>query len=151
MTPRVRKIVVPVDFTNGSEWAASYSCALAGEMGAKVYLIHVVPRSPLRTGGGEGAGVLDRLSAEARSRLARLAWLHPSVPVTTEVRVGAVAENITSAAVAYGADVIVMATHRRTGLSHWLARSITEAVSHSAPCPVLVIRESGPLHRHTAA
>ena len=144
----VQKIVVPIDFTQQSERAASYACALAREMGARVYLIHVIPRSPLRTG---PAGVLDRSCAAARSRLAGLAWRYPDVPVTTEVRVGAVAENITRAAVAYGADLIVMGTHARTGLPHLLAGSVTKTVSRSAACPVLVMRESGHLHQHTAA
>ncbi|MBI2563014.1 MAG: universal stress protein, partial [candidate division NC10 bacterium] len=39
-----------------------------------------------------------------------------------------------------GVDLIMMATHGRTGLSHALVGSVTERVVRKAPCPVLSIR-----------
>lgn len=44
------------------------------------------------------------------------------------------------------ADLIVMGSHGRTGLSHVVIGSVAEAVVRYASCPILVIREiSGPL------
>ncbi len=48
------------------------------------------------------------------------------------------AEAINKFADELGADVIVMATHGRSGISHMLAGSVTEAVIHSSKCLVLV-------------
>ena len=53
---------------------------------------------------------------------------------------GPAAEKIIEAAKDKDADMIVMATHRRTGLSHALMGSVAEKVVRQAPCPVLTIR-----------
>ena len=49
-------------------------------------------------------------------------------------------EKIIEAAKDKDADMIVMATHGRTGLSHALMGSVAEKVVRQAPCPVLTIR-----------
>jgi universal stress protein A len=54
--------------------------------------------------------------------------------------VGPAAEKIIEAAKDKDADMIVMATHGRTGLSHALMGSVAEKVVRQAPCPVLTIR-----------
>ena len=48
-------------------------------------------------------------------------------------------EEILNAAKEWEADVIVMGTHGRTGLSHLLSRSITEHVIHHATIPIMVV------------
>ncbi|MGB9441534.1 MAG: universal stress protein [Desulfobacterales bacterium] len=53
---------------------------------------------------------------------------------------GPAAEKIIEAAKDKDADMIVMATHGRTGLSHALMGSVAEKVVRQAPCPVLTIR-----------
>ncbi|MEP7285444.1 MAG: universal stress protein [Chloroflexota bacterium] len=58
--------------------------------------------------------------------------------VTTQVLYGNVVNNIVSVA-ADGYDVLVMATHGRSGLSRLVMGSIAEAVLHKAECPVLLI------------
>jgi nucleotide-binding universal stress UspA family protein len=50
---------------------------------------------------------------------------------------------IIEAAQEKAADLIVMATHGRTGLSHALMGSVAEKVVRHAPCPVLTIRPKG--------
>ena len=61
---------------------------------------------------------------------------------------GDAAESIRDAARHYGADLIVMATHGRTGLSHAISGSVTEEVIRTASCPVLVLRDSGTVRVH---
>jgi nucleotide-binding universal stress UspA family protein len=68
--------------------------------------------------------------------------------VTTEVRSGAIAESIGKAVLDYGADLVVMSTHGRTGLSHLLMGSVAEKVIKTARCPVLAIRDCGQVHTH---
>ena len=67
----------------------------------------------------------------------------------TEVRTGSIDEAITSAVTAYGVDLIVMATHGRSGVPHLLFGSVAEQVIRTASCPVLVMRDSGKVRVHT--
>jgi nucleotide-binding universal stress UspA family protein len=54
-----------------------------------------------------------------------------------------VTERIIEAGKEKDADLIVMATHGRTGLCHALICSVAEKVIRQAPCPVLTIRPKG--------
>jgi nucleotide-binding universal stress UspA family protein len=62
------------------------------------------------------------------------------VPITTSVRVGSPAGAILEHVETYGIDLIVMATHGRTGLKRWVYGSVTAKVLRSASCSLLVIR-----------
>ena len=140
MQTSIRKIVIPIDFSAASERAARYGCGLARSFGAHVYLIHVMEDAPS-----------DRPGCDARSQLTRLAeGLEAGDRLTTEVRLGHAAESISSAVTAYGADLVVMATHGRSGLSHLVHGSIAEEVIRSVSCPVLVLRGSGSVKVHQA-
>jgi nucleotide-binding universal stress UspA family protein len=68
--------------------------------------------------------------------------------ISTEVRQGTAAESVTNAEAEYGADLVIMSTHGRTGLSHLLLGSVAEQVIRTARCPVLVIRDCGQVHVH---
>jgi len=57
-----------------------------------------------------------------------------------EVAVGPPADTIVRVAQKRDADLIVMGTHKRTGLQHVLLGSIAEKVIPLAPCPVLTVR-----------
>jgi nucleotide-binding universal stress UspA family protein len=73
--------------------------------------------------------------------LAGLLGERGSIRRVEAVRVGSdVARAIVQYAVKQSIDLIVMATHGRTGLSHLLLGSVTESVLHEAPCPILVLR-----------
>jgi nucleotide-binding universal stress UspA family protein len=67
------------------------------------------------------------------------AELLPLVEIRRKVTVGAPAENILEEAKKADADLIVMSTHGRTGLSHILMGSITEEVVRNASCPVFSV------------
>jgi nucleotide-binding universal stress UspA family protein len=61
---------------------------------------------------------------------------------TTLVRQGPPPIEITGAARDLDADLIIMSTHGRKGLSRVFLGSTAEKVVRSAPCPVLIVRES---------
>ena len=61
--------------------------------------------------------------------------------VVTAVRWGSPVESIVSYAVDHRIDLIIIATHGRTGLSHVLLGSVAERIVREAPCPVLTIRD----------
>lgn len=149
MSSPIHKIIVPVDFSDASERAARYACALARSLGSSLYLIHVLDRvGPLEA--AESATTSERRYQCARTELSALSSRvgGPGTRITTEVRHGAVAEDINNAVIAYGADLIVMATRGRTGLPHLLLGSVAEQVIRTASCPVLVVRQSGQVRVH---
>jgi nucleotide-binding universal stress UspA family protein len=76
---------------------------------------------------------LDRVAGELREA-------HPHIVVSTEVRAGEPAQGIAKAATDRSANVVVMTSHGRTGLSRSIYGSVTGAVARTAIVPVLVIR-----------
>jgi universal stress protein A len=138
MTPNIRKILVPTDFSPRSDAALDYAAALATALNAAVHLMHVV-EEPFAGGEWEmyvrdPQEIRDQLDADARSRLATTAGRLDSsaVPVSTEIRHGSAFDGILYEAKAIGADLIVMGTHGRSGLSHLMLGSVAERVIRGA-------------------
>ena len=152
MDSLIQKIILPVDFSPASERAARFGCTLARSLGAHVYLIHVVDAATSKGPMADVSGSDRHRYLEARTAIADLAArIGRGAQVTTEVRIGPVDAGITSAVIAYGADLVVMSTHGRTGLPHLLFGSVAEQVIRTALCPVLVMCESGKVRMHRAA
>jgi universal stress protein A len=147
MQPSIRSILVPTDFSAASERAVDYARALAARLDASVHLVHVLDRFPPEMAWAQPAVVAaemhERLYREGRANLSVVsaALERHHVPATSEVRTGAPAADIIQAAVDYGADLIVMATHGRSGLSHLVLGSVAEHVIRHARCPVLAVRD----------
>lgn len=133
MTPTINKILLPIDFSGPSERAAGYAATLARSLGASIHLVHVL----------EDVSRATRYE-DSRSKLSALAASLAHVPRTSvEVRSGRPATAIIDAAIDYGCDLIVMATHGRSGVSHLVLGSVAEEVIRHARCPVLAVRQSG--------
>jgi len=145
-TSIVRKILVPTDFSDASDQAVEYGARLACALGATVYLVHVVEDTYAMHGAWDyyvrdTAEILDRQADIARSKLADAAvpLEKRGLQVATEARLGSAADEIVLAAQHYGADLIVMATHGRSGLPHLLLGSVAERVIRHATCPVVAV------------
>jgi universal stress protein A len=142
---QLRSILVPMDFSAESEKALTYAVPLAGLFDAKLTLVHVI--EPLATPDFVGAFPLalenEKADQESRRHLQRIVdalKLEPSLIEKLLVRRGRAFNEITSVARSLKADLIVISTHGRTGLTHALLGSTAERVVQHAPCPVLVVR-----------
>lgn len=82
---------------------------------------------------------LEMTESEAYLDSIRGQWSGVGIPVHTEVTRGDPAEMIVDTASAVNADLIVMTTHGRAGLSRWINGSVAEGVLRSSPIPVLLI------------
>lgn len=133
------KILCPVDFDQNSLLALQLAAELARERKATLYVLHVVATPP---GGPEVSMRFDRMEAAARTRLERLMREKIGTKVDWElhVRTGPPGVEVVRAAERIGADLIVMATHGRRGLKHFVLGSVAESVVREAPCPVLTMR-----------
>jgi nucleotide-binding universal stress UspA family protein len=134
------KILVPTDFSPPSLEALRYARELARERNARLILLHVV--EPFHPDWRMDTTTLQRAARDqARHRLDELVSRElPGASAVAEVRAGHPVEQINAVAGKHRADVIVIATHGRTGLQHALLGSVAERVVRHAPCPVLVLR-----------
>ena len=139
-----KNILVPVDFSESSGKAVAAACTLAGPTGAKVHLLHayVIPV--------ESAGLVQTVSqryveqfvADSKAQLRELgsklcdgAALGPFLVESGDPR-----EVILEQAEKLHAELIVMGTHGRRGITRALLGSVAESVVRTAHCSVLVVR-----------
>lgn len=146
----LKKILVPVDFSDCSRAAVQSAIGLAGRYGAELELLHVheVPFTAgavlVRAADGREVSMEVFLAEESKRLLDEMVESVDDIAeaVHHEVVRGGVAHiSIVDRARQIGADLIVMGTHGRSGLSHLLMGSVAEKVLRSAPCPVLVVRD----------
>jgi len=149
MAPMFLRILSPVDFHENSLAALQYTAQFARQYDATVYLLHVIPTDELHLhrevyrpteGGGADIRWAEKVSKE---NLQAIAQKHLSGGIRHEIltRVGDAAKSILETAEEVGAELIVMATHGRTGIAHFFLGSVAEQVVREAPCPVLTIRQ----------
>jgi nucleotide-binding universal stress UspA family protein len=148
--PRFRTILHPTDLSDSSAPAFQYACALAPDSGARLVALHALePVQPIMT-----EGVILPTDTEY-TRTACREQLHNMRPVDRMIeydrlfRDGPATETILAVADEVGADLIVMGTHGRGGLSRLLLGSVAEHVLRRAKCPVLFVK--APMHSELAA
>jgi universal stress protein A len=141
----ISRILVPSDFSPASDNAFKYALRLAEEFGAELILIHVLePALSPSFAAIPGAAVFSEAEFElAESNLHE--WIDSAkerdVAATLTMRSGLATHEIVEAAKEHDVDLIVIATHGRTGWKHFCIGSTAERVVRAAPCPVLVVRE----------
>jgi nucleotide-binding universal stress UspA family protein len=90
-----------------------------------------------------GGELLEDMEQQAISDLAQVLAKEAEVKVGRRVAMGIPYRKISEIAEAEKVDLIVMATHGRTGFSHLFMGSVAERVVRTAPCPAMTIRPSG--------
>ena len=153
MVMQMRRILAPTDFSECSTQAVTCAYELAQSLGAKLVLLHVVENLPSYIGfipPGGAAMILQDLERQACLELASVlpAAEAAQVAVARRVVMGSPADEIVRVAVAEHVDLIVIATHGRTGFSHLFMGSVAERVVRTAPCPVLTIRPTAVTAEH---
>ena len=138
-----RRILVPHDFSDAAAHAFRVAIALAREHRGRLTVLHVVtPYQPVTqlpevTGWISDAEIVAGTKRSLDELVRR--ELRGRGPATRfDVELGDPATRIVAAA--KSADLIVMATEGRTGLSHLLIGSVAEKVVRRAKCPVLTVR-----------
>jgi len=154
----IKRILVPVDFSKSSLKALDYALALAKTFKAEVVVLYVVEpvyySAPDLTGGAETmVTLMDEQRRIGRQQLLRLEQRYAKAGARLRgvLQTGTAYRAIADAAQALKADLIVMGTHGRTGVSHLLVGSVAERVVRTAPCPVLTVNPSKQRRRLGAA
>jgi nucleotide-binding universal stress UspA family protein len=139
----LNRLLVPIDGSDCSLDALEYAAVVAKLAKASIELLHVL--EPVCYGLDF---TLDDATqrAQTRERIAKQldelcsALSVSGLTVKSHVVGGVPVDSILNQAKALAADLIVMGTHGRRGLSHAFAGSVTEAVLRRVPCPVLTVR-----------
>ena len=138
----VASILVPVDFSDTSMKVMEAARTFATRYGGQITLLHVLEVIPVAEFASYPAVPILPRTDEVKAKLTRLAEQHgcgPEIFRGVEVRTGVPFREITTAAEQMKADLIVIATHGYTGLTHVLLGSTAERVVRHATCPVLVV------------
>ena len=145
----IKRILLPTDFSSYSAAATKYACEFATKFDAELHVLHTLEVHLSATPGfGMGlalpqyvhesraaaekalAGVLDPQWAVGRKIVRAVAEGSPKVEIVRYARTQAI-------------DLIVLATHGRSGLAHVIIGSVAESVVRTARCPVLTVRPEG--------
>jgi nucleotide-binding universal stress UspA family protein len=143
---RLKRILVPTDFSESARHALTYGLSFAREYEAELVLLHVVEVVPVGYASdlfpAPMAAVFQEISAYARAELGKLAALarERSVVVRELVTQGKPSAEIVRTARDEAVDMIVLGTHGKGVLDKALFGSTTERVVRGAPCPVLTCR-----------
>ena len=142
---RIQRIVVATDFSEIADQAVDHAIDLAEQLGASVTLVHAYelpiygfPDGALITTADMAGRIMtiaqEGLTASVERRKAR------GIPLKPVLRTGVPWEEINAVAADETADLIVVGTHGRRGLSRALLGSVAERLIRTATRPVLVVR-----------
>ena len=137
-----RRILVVVDLTEDSLLIGRRAQALATTFGADIALLHVVEFVPVEPMGETlmpSVQIEEELLERARQRVATLADELGIASSAARVEAGNVKSEIVRIAREYKADLIVLGSRERHGLSI-LVNFTEDTVLHAAPCDVLAVR-----------
>ena len=133
-------ILFPTDFSTASDAALPHAETLAREKSATLLILHV-EEPPLAYGSGElYYGLPEPSSERLLKMLEQITPTDPTVSFKHRLTMGDPAGEIVRIAGEEGAEMIVLCTHGRSGMSRMLMGSVAETVVRRAPCPVLVYR-----------
>jgi nucleotide-binding universal stress UspA family protein len=137
-----KKILCPVQFEDSEQTALALAVQMAKDMNATVYLLHIVQNMQAIDAPDNAAGAAD-VEHEARLKLQKMAdEMLAGLKSESLTRLAAPAETsrvLLEAAAQIDADLIVLKTHGRHGLAHFIMGSVAEQVVRRARCPVLTL------------
>jgi nucleotide-binding universal stress UspA family protein len=142
----IKKILMPTDFSEYSQFALKYAVALAEGFKAKLYVMHVCEHSV--TGAGPEAyhfsvpEFLADVEKNEKETLSQVVQEIQSKGIAAEgvFVTGRAYIDIVEKAKELDVDLITLATHGRKGFSHLVFGSTAEKVVRLAPCPVLTVK-----------
>lgn len=146
---RLEHLLAATDFSACSKEAIDHAVQLAHKMKGRLTLLHVFESPffyPAETPLGNYPEVYQWLHDFKQEELKKLNALTDDVrkkglPVESLFKEGAPSAEILRTAKEIDADLIVLGTHGRKGLSRVMMGSVAERVAREAPCPVLIVRE----------
>ena len=143
--------MVPLDGSEIAECVLSHVEAVAKSCRAPVELVRVVEPIEIPTRGGLALTSDDLKQIELQAKQEAEVYLEgiagrlsrAGLSAKSEVIIGKAADSLIDYARSTHADLIIMATHGRSGISHWFWGSVAQRILHSSHIPVLLVRPPG--------
>jgi universal stress protein A len=145
-----KRILVPIDFSELSGHGLRYAASLARDCGAELLVVHVGAFIPLLAAPGPEAGqiaalyyadsLLEQQRVAKEELTSRVAPLLGDVPVDTFYTEGDAALAVADLVEERSIDLVVVASHGRSGVSRALMGSVAERICRHASCAVTVVR-----------
>ena len=145
----IKTILYPTDFSRSSEYAFGLACSIARDHGARLLVLHVVPKFSPVAGPSDKAALqkaehteqdLKTYQREMEKKLHHLQPQGGKVDVEHLLKEGEPGAAILQALHEKPCDLIVMGTHGKTEQERKLLGSVAEEVMLKASCPVLVVK-----------
>ncbi|MEK7483855.1 MAG: universal stress protein [Planctomycetota bacterium] len=144
----VKRILVPIDFSEGAKAAAQYAITLAKQFNATLDLLYIWEYPyyvgqdvMLQVPGQTAQSIIEYAKQQAQSEmitfLSKLS--KEGVTIKEHIKGGIVDREIIEMVTKDHIDMIVMGTHGRSGISRLLLGSVAEKVLRNSPCPVVTI------------
>lgn len=142
MEKLIKKILVGTDFSSCSDRAVDYAAHIAEQFRAEILLVHAIESFTYSV--TDSLTVMDHEKALSLTASALLENLLKSLnnrdlSVKSYLTHGTPYREIVKKAEEDAIDLIVLGTHGRSGVEHFLLGSVAEKVVRTAPCPVLTI------------
>lgn len=142
MRRQINKILCATDFSEFAKDVVAYGVRLAKEFRAKLYICHVVDLPAVTTYGEAVVSPIEhqnRFMGYARNEIENLVS-DESIEYQALITIGNTTEEITRLAKEQMADLVITATHGRSGLKRFFLGSVTERLMRTLSCPLLVLR-----------
>ncbi len=143
---QIKNILLTTDFSKYSLSAADYAIDLAEKYNAKIFVINVIEKTPpilaMRTFDLSEEKIVEAIESEAKKEMNKILKLlknKTNIAIESVIRKGLDYEEIVDYAEKNSIDLIVIATHGKTGILRTLIGSVAEKVIRYSKKPVLVI------------
>ena len=140
-----KKILIAVDNSTCSEKAAKIGYETASKFGAEVALLNIIEPAPATVNPDFTLApvfmeMYDNSQENSHMLLKEISNKYGNgIPTTYLTSLDTASHGIVQQAEEWGADLIVVGTHGRGGLYHFLIGSVAEHVARKSACPVLIV------------
>lgn len=143
-----RRIMVPLDGSELAECVIPHIEVIGKLSEASVELVRVVEPIELPTRGGIALSIDDIRQIESHSKTEAENYLHgiverlkiAGIKARSKILTGRAADSLVDHVHKNNFDLIIMATHGRSGISRWIWGSVAEKILHSSSIPILLVR-----------
>ncbi len=140
------KILCPTDYSSTSDNAVRYAVEFARKVGAHIRFIHIqTAANPLTKVTATEDGSIDPVEEDdvLPESFSSILMAEKQKGLSADIRVlkGEASKVITEQATSWGADLIIMGSHGRSGLHRLIMGSVAEEVFRSSDIPVLLVKQ----------
>ena len=140
---KIHSILCPVDFSDASRKAVQYAREFSASMGSSVYLLNVVEPRPMAVDITLNYVPLEEdleKAAKADLEVVLQQFLSVGLKAECSVEIGNPSDVILEKSGELHANLVIMGSHGKTGLSRFIMGSVAETVVRKANCPVLIVK-----------